>query len=136
MRARSIYRWKSFWLGILALGFLGWAWVRSMEREDHIAWGRSRGECISLEQAAGSIFLYRGYNPYSELGFTYLPTAILCGESRRNPVGLMNSPVGWRVEVDHWLLMLLFLIPWAAFLAWRWRRQRILTKAHDAAPAH
>jgi hypothetical protein len=124
MRPRPLIRWKSFWLGILVLGFLGWARVRSMEREDHIAWGYSRGECISLEQAAGRLFLYRGYNPYSVLGLTYVPSTFLHGESAHKPVALMYSPVGWRVEAAHWFLMLLFLLPWLAFLAWRVRKQR------------
>lgn len=30
----------------------------------------------------------------------------------------------WRVRVAHWFLILLFLIPWIGFLAWRIRKQR------------
>jgi hypothetical protein len=30
MHPRPIYRWTSFWLGVLILLLLGWAWARSM----------------------------------------------------------------------------------------------------------
>ncbi len=26
---RQLYRWKSFWFGMLVIAFLGWAWARS-----------------------------------------------------------------------------------------------------------
>jgi len=28
------------------------------------------------------------------------------------------------VLVPHWFLILIFLLPWTVFLAWRWRRMR------------
>jgi len=30
MTPRPIYRWKSFWLGVILLLFLAWSWERSM----------------------------------------------------------------------------------------------------------
>ncbi|MEK7951674.1 hypothetical protein [Luteolibacter soli] len=34
MTSRPWYRWKSFWLGVVVLGFFGWAWMRSMTRDE------------------------------------------------------------------------------------------------------
>jgi hypothetical protein len=30
MHPRPLYRWKSFWVGMLFLGFLGWAWASTL----------------------------------------------------------------------------------------------------------
>jgi hypothetical protein len=34
MTPRPLHKWKSFWLGILVLGFLGWAWMRGRDHCD------------------------------------------------------------------------------------------------------
>ena len=33
---RPIYRWKSFWLGILVLTFLCWTWSNSFQKAQHV----------------------------------------------------------------------------------------------------
>jgi len=38
MTPRSIIRWKSFWFGILMLGFLGWAWWDSSNYTTGFQW--------------------------------------------------------------------------------------------------
>ncbi len=35
-----------------------------------------------------------------------------------------GDPAGMRLA--HWFLVLLFLVPWSGWLAWRWRRMRKL----------
>ena len=44
MTPRRLIRWRSFWLGILVLGFLGGMWVRSMTNLESLSW---TGEGVS-----------------------------------------------------------------------------------------
>ena len=131
MKPRRLIRWKSFWFGILVLGFLGWAWARSNEKRD----------IASFEVGADR------WNINSTLG--QISSQRFEAEARGNGVHFRTeSTEGWAVEIPaafkhlvtehrrglltiwnvaYWFLMLLFLLPWSAFLAWRWRRQRKLT---------
>ncbi|WP_341405153.1 hypothetical protein [Luteolibacter soli] len=56
MSARPIYRWKSFWLVVMVLGFLGWAWVRSMGYFDRTIVGMG-GSGWSIELESGKVTL-------------------------------------------------------------------------------
>ena len=157
MRPRPVIRWKSFWFGILVLGFLGWAWRDSRHHQAtytiHHIWDGS----VVIPQGLWHGDSVLGIRIVRHLGpvkanltgkgtfdFQYVPVT-----KRLNPD---LPPLRWEtfppyttprgaivaemlIEFPHWSLILFFLIPWASFLAWRWRRQRILTKAHDAAPA-
>jgi hypothetical protein len=131
MTPRPIHKWKTFWLGILILAFLGWAWIHSLtfasgffsytvKMGDH---GVLKGLTIAANQEGGIISLTTLPYPYSQFsGFTYwshasvpaghplFPTAVTTGEHHST--------------ISHWFLILLFLIPWLAFLAWRWRRMK------------
>lgn len=139
MTPRPLHKWKSFWLGILVLGFLGWVWGRSNGKRDIISFevGADRWNVIST---LGKISAQRfevgarrsGVHFWTESteGWTVeVPAAFehFVTEHRRGSLTIWN--------VGYWPLMLLFLIPWSAFLAWRWRRQRILTKTNGAPPA-
>jgi hypothetical protein len=128
MRPRSVIRWKSFWFGILVLGFLGWAWWRSNEKRD----------IASFEIGADK------WNVVSTIGF--ISTQRFESAARSNGVHFWTeSTEGWVIEVPaafehfvtehrhgrltlwnvaYWFLMLLFLVPWLGFLAWRVRKQR------------
>jgi len=138
MTPRSIIRWKSFWFGILVLGFLGWAWVRSMKVREGVAFVNAESRLI-LSHSVGHCELFVAPGWYEKTG-----PELFSGEPMPwnivkwfQPWAAIERPTveeGSLVQVAHWLLILLFLIPWSAFLAWRWRRQN-LTKAHDAPPA-
>lgn len=41
MKGRAIYRWKSFWLGVLVMGFLSWAWWDSLHWKTWLSYGES-----------------------------------------------------------------------------------------------
>ncbi|MCW1926398.1 hypothetical protein OKA05_27855 [Luteolibacter arcticus] len=132
MTPRPIYRWKSFWLGIILLAFLGWAWGRSMSRMDIVGWvyrggtqgvfARSLGGLVEL-QVSGPHYSISPVTPMFQV-YTYphkppagwFPGAVTC-----QPFGAHG---GWTVTVAHWLLILLYLVPSSAFLAWRWRRMK------------
>jgi hypothetical protein len=128
---RRLIRWKSFWLGILVLGFLSCSWVRSMhEMATFVPWTESQ---LSLQSVFGRLNIaYIGPSvPQYDAGLTledgmapdpedYPPSA----------VAFLKSDFTTEVNIAHWLLILLFLVPWVSFLAWRWRRQRKLTETN------
>lgn len=49
---RPFYRWKSFWLGVLVLGFLGWAWAESTGW-----WTFARWKNLSISHAGAGVCL-------------------------------------------------------------------------------
>lgn len=128
MSSHSLHRWKSFWLGLLVLIFLGWAWVRSIHRIDDISYkastsSRSWGACTGF----GAVILGWSDDPFAPDGLrfssyragpdwvtTWFPEAIL----------MEGDPdESWQnFRIAHWFLILHFLVPWAGFLVWRVRR--------------
>ena len=38
MKPRPLYRWKSFWFGVLIIVFLVWGWIRSSTHADYLSW--------------------------------------------------------------------------------------------------
>lgn len=130
MTPRRLHRWKTFWLGVLATGFLGWAWLYSMTHTTGVLW-LTKGRTITAGQSAGQVFL----NGDSSLRFTgSLPTyepqwvheRISTAGEPRFPTAFVweTYPNQIQITIAHWLLILLFLIPWSALLAWRWWRMR------------
>lgn len=127
---RSIYRWKSFWLGLLVLIFLGWAWLRSMHHIDDITHKASTSS-ISWGACAGfgAVLIGSSHDPFAPDGWRF-------GSYRTNPDWGGNwfpeailleggTDEGWQnLSIAHWFLILLFLVPWAGFLFWRIRRMR------------
>ena len=127
MTVRPLHRWKSFWLGVLVLGFLGWAWVRSRSWLDGFLWV-SGSNLMTGGQHAGAVswawdssrlpfldplFEWR-HEPVSSVGEPLIPRALVWE----------TYPGQAQLTVAHWFLMLVFLMSWAGFLAWRWRRVR------------
>jgi hypothetical protein len=130
MTARPIHRWKSFWLGVLVLSFLGWAWVRSMHRIDEISYkvptsSRSWGACTGF----GAVLMGCSDDPFApdglrfsssranpDWGTTWFPDAILLEG---------GADESWQnFSIAHWFLILLFLVSWTGFLLRRVRRMR------------
>lgn len=116
MRPRPIYRWKSFWLGLLTLVFMGWAWWDSFSNVTII--GCSSG---SLALIDGTTYL-NAHAQWRGLGNF--------GASRESPAGLMHSrlltgdlKIG---EVPDAAVFFPFLLAWTGWLAWRARKFRAL----------
>jgi hypothetical protein len=130
MHPRPLHRWKSFWLGVFVLAFLGWAWVRSVHRIDDISYKASTsstswGACTGF----GAVLLGWSHDPFA-------PDGLRFSSARTNPDwGSIWFPEaiqldggrteGWQnFSIAHWFLILLFLVPWAGSLFWRIRRMR------------
>jgi hypothetical protein len=135
---RPLYRCKSLWLGLLMLVFLGWGWKRSVHYYDVASYGEaSGGRGVSLSQRDSKVIVT--WVP-AKSPAAFAPRlrwfSVMMNE-RNHPIfpgifsedaALQHFPSSFQwFYLPYWFLMLLFLIPWAAFLAWRWRRVKQLT---------
>jgi len=130
MIPRPLYRWKAFWLGILVLAFLGWSWLRSIEYKD---WFNVRTPTISggIGHANARLGVYCNNGGSEDTGWRSAPsTATAPFPSPIDAEAYISRP-GYagahaRLLLAHWFLILLFLIPWTAFLIWRTRQMKHL----------
>ena len=115
MRPRPLYKWKSFWLGILVLGFMGWAWARSTARMDGVSWGyNDKGDNMELWHAFGGIDFSMGNDPFD--------TGTVPGIGGYS-YNLAVSPVPTG-RLPIWFLMLHFCLVWSAWLFFHWKREQ------------
>jgi hypothetical protein len=123
-------RWKTFWLGLLVFLFLLWAWGRSVGHCDSLTYGSPGGRfMIECQNSSGSVALEIG------VARTFLHRIVPAGivlTSETRPgrrwlgdieITRLSSGRYW-IQIAHWLLIVLFLLPWLTFLAWRQRKQR------------
>src|SRR5262245_32268465 len=132
MSPRPLHRWKSLWLGILTLLFLGYGWVRSMSFTDGFFWlpkhfsitaCQSTGQLgfswdASQKSSSLTYFLWI-HEPVSAAGEPWFPRAVVPEVYDRQ----------FQFAIAHWFLLLLFFIAWAVFLFWRVRRMSRTPKA-------
>jgi len=146
---RPFYRSLTFWSGMLVIAFLCWAWWDSFR---HDTW-RTEGH-FSFSNVAGAVSLgchqsnvnstagRRDIAPHAAprpgfAAFSFidssskgtLPKSDL-NSGRKLRALLAFSPSGQYMflNVPHWLLILVCLVPWLGLLAWRWRRVKRLTR--------
>lgn len=121
MTPRPLHCWKSLWLGVLVLVFLAWGWGRSRHHLDGFLW-MARGFHLSAAQTAGRVEL-----AWAASDGAWGRDFLWIHEAAPN-VGepLFPKAVNWetypgqlQLTVAHWFLLLTFLAPWAAWLAWR-----------------
>jgi hypothetical protein len=133
MRQRPVYRWKSFWLGVLVLAFLGWAWVRSMSWEIYLSWGTETRGALVFTNRTGEVSLgWLGYQPGGEAAYML---GLMDGSGEVWPPGeapwfprfaeVKSEPGVYRsFTMAHWFVMVMFAMAWGAMLTWRWRKHR------------
>jgi hypothetical protein len=125
---RPIYRWKSFWIGILVLGFIGWAWVRSMTWDENIS-GRSFGWVWEVFQDPGQFWMGCCADPFllRTVGFYSLerdPEMRTWFQPAYHRATSPYSSQFYYFGFAHWYLILLFLIPWSGWLFFHWKREQ------------
>ena len=134
MTSRPLHRWKTLWFGILILVFLVWGWARSQSHFDFVNYhfGTTSGDGFSNSG---------GYVTWASNTFISIPPspthvrwgsiAVINNHWFPPPIEATRSSgtASSRYSIAHWLLILLFLLPWSAFLTWRWRRSRHRTKS-------
>jgi hypothetical protein len=132
MTPRPFHRWRSFWAGLLTLVFLGWAWNRSIRRYDSFVCCNATGRFgIILEQRDSVVVFTIPHKLPILPAFTSLH--FILDQPRRHPrlpcplaIGIKSPPAYRSLAIAHWFLILLFLVPWTAFLFWRSRRMKRL----------
>ena len=130
--ACPIYRWKSFWLGLVIAGLVTGAWAISINRASGVQLNMPGAGSIALAQfiADAGIF-YNG----SSLGGWDLQTDDVIDAV--DPVfeehWRMHSFANGVVVLPHSQILVVVLLVWSAFLVWRWRRLK--SSPHDTAPA-
>ncbi len=137
MPPRPVHRWKSFWLGIIVLVFLGWAWERSIHFGEMVVFGVPAGPSTSIVgQSRGLVSIATVRSPAlldliccSPIAGNHLSKV----SAWRNPHGTLHYDIPaaaeferqeyyWSFSLSHWLLILLFVATWLASLRCRWRR--------------
>ncbi len=125
---RSFYRWKSFWIGLFVLVFLGWAWSESYLKFPTISQARS-GKAIEFSRMRGVTYMVTG--PSGSLRI--LAGGWVVGNKRfLQPTDWENlwalgHAHGVRVfRVPDSLIFFSYLGLWGGGLAWRWRRLKWL----------
>ena len=137
MTPRPVIRWKSFWLGILVLGFLGWAWVSTAEHF-YLAQWNDAGMLVLVRSSRGTIGVAKFTTP---VGTALLPS----GGARRFSAShgaTATQDTRWPSAVDfkdpeisghynvtslsmaYWFLILLFLAVWSSWLFFHWKREQ------------
>ena len=155
---RPIHRWPSFWLGVLVLIFLSWAWIRSITRDDlvryrpgsdHSSFASPTTEPWYILRSAGGFAWWETrrdsfgtataprFEHHSE---TSARTVSFPAPYKRYSVTFLarggGSPSSFSsTAIAYWLIILLFTIAWTALLTWRWRRMKRLI-AESADPTH
>lgn len=128
MLPRPLHRWKSFWLGILVLVFLGWAWVRSIHCYDAVSWGEAHGgRGIILSQRDSKVLIT--WNSSMLIAAVAPGFSVFSANMNPRSNTIFPRAITWRevpddlplptASIAHWFLILLFLIPWTAYLIWR-----------------
>ncbi|RYD33941.1 MAG: hypothetical protein EOP87_10100 [Verrucomicrobiaceae bacterium] len=136
MTPRPIHKWKTFWLGILIIAFLGWAWLRSCHSADFLEWyfpaigngfvsngGGSINLGLNRPDVGGDPFTYYA-NDLSPVRSRYPLFPIAFEYERRVMFEHEVTGPTTAASIAHWFLILLFLIPWLFLLLWRSQRMK------------
>lgn len=128
MPPRPIYRWKSFWLGIFILAFLGWGWIRATGHVEGVVWMR-KGLMVTAGHGYGQVDLSWDpsrvpspldmFQPFHEL--------ITDKDPRWFPKAVnweYYKPQVIQTQIAYWLIILVFLLLWSAWLLLHGRRER------------
>ena len=124
MPPRPLYKWKSFWLGLLVLGFLGWVWMRSTRRLDFLDVRLPPDKVYNIGSYGGVFIAVESDVPgVADIAFALRSHRSPDPAARRWAL-YSRSTTDYRVLVAFplWLPILLILLPWSAYLIWRWRR--------------
>jgi hypothetical protein len=129
MFPRPLYRWKSFWLGLMGLLFLVWAWLHSVRESAGITWissTRDRALLIAQSQAhveieyfsppfdSGSLAPgFGGWTDTNRFRADLFPPALESHNKSGNGAG---------IAIASWLIVVTYLTVVTGILAWRWRR--------------
>ena len=134
MSPRPFYRWKSLSFGVLILIFLGWAWVRSTTSGDVLIYdtGSDQGVWIGHRWSKVIFISWQNMPASSGRGIHVLSTPLSNHKTCfPGPVTTGSEQGNREIEVAHWFLIVLFLIPWLGWLFWHGRRMKRLAASKN-----
>ncbi|MCW1926121.1 hypothetical protein OKA05_26415 [Luteolibacter arcticus] len=121
MTPRRFIRWKCFWFGILVLGFLGW----SSRISGRFTTALVVPPGVSIVRLERTTYLSWG-GTATQAGFKHEKHLFTPAELEQHwSAGALKF-----VKVHDAVSIPLVALLWAAFFAWRWRRQRKLTETN------
>jgi hypothetical protein len=122
MTPRPFYRWKSFWLGLFVLVFLGWAWWDSYRNEALLLRER-RDDFLQCLRVDGATYFVSGRwsfpSPLERFAATHSKGLGIASWNQTWQV-LGASPV----RVPDSLVFFSFVGLWGGWLVWRARVER------------
>ena len=117
---RPFYRWKSFWLGLFVLVFLGWAWSDSFRNESAV-WAGGAGRALVFVRGYGVTYVRAGTStPVWEVGGRRGEPILAEHEFRDEALGFFGAQVGVRDA----LVFFPFAALWLAWLFFHWKREQ------------
>lgn len=137
MPPRPLHRWKSFWLGLFVLVFLCWAWWTSMNQIAGVTWAANNGvRQVQLSNYDAMVHCWIGDNGYHRTAGLHWDRRKDGAEEKEDgtwfqPGIVLTEGGGSGLQLAHWFIILLFLIPWVGFLIWRIRRMRRAPSVED-----
>lgn len=133
MKARPVWRWKSFWLGVLVLCFLGWAWWEGYAWLTNVHWSDS-DRWVGACHEKGVTMMYS--MDVSALGNTssgweWQRQSTASYPEGRSFRGYMEGLAEAGLPVVYWrvrdaVVFSSCLALWVGWLVWRWRRARVM----------
>ena len=133
---RPLYRWKSFWFGVLVIAFLGWAWVRSVKVADTWTYGFPSSQMGGGNEAGTALLYWYADTPAGPGLIAFARPWVNADNPPVRAVKVTFSKELREIKVRDWFLNLLFLVPWSGWLAWRWRRIKRLATAPLPSAVH
>jgi hypothetical protein len=136
MTTRPLYRWKSFWLGIFIVGFLGWAWVQSVGHDEGVRILGPDTDRASVWVSGGvfGITQWEGEMDYPSIETSWYSEEFARDDmTERRRWALLSkdaeSSSFWWIAFPMWLPVVGFMALWAAWLAWHGRRKKKLAES-------
>jgi hypothetical protein len=127
MRPRPVYRWRSFWLGLLMLTSVGWMWARSTYSNERIA-VTGRDVDTTYIELRGGRFRVSSWRERSGQAFEVDRASWpYVGQPENIPVWALwdwddNYQMDRWIAFPMWFPFVGILVPWGGWLVWRWRR--------------
>ncbi len=125
---RPLYRWKSFWLGLFVLVFLGWAWRESYLNFPTISRDRS-GNAIEVSRMRGVTYMVTGPSGALRIlaGGWVVGSKKFFQPTDWEDMWALGHAHGVRVfRVPDSLVFFSYLGLWGGWLVWRRRRMKRL----------
>ena len=120
MKPRPFYRWKSLWLGLFVLVFLGWAWVDSYRFETALTM-RLGSSTLGCFRHTGATYMYYGM-PAPRL-FWHMPV-ISPASHLESSLQSFSGPGANYAKVPDYAVFVSLSALWSAWLFWHWKREQ------------